>query len=239
MLYFFLTQYAMETNGLIYPGLVSLAYGENGVPLVISLITLFFAVFVPYLLGSFNTAVFITKKCYNDDIRNYGSGNAGFTNVMRVFGTKAAVITFAGDLIKTAIAILIGWFTFGYVMAYISGLACFFGHIFPMFYQFKGGKGVVCTATIMLMLDWRIFLVELVVFFGTAILSKYISLSAILGAMTFPIFLNRMNRTGIHIIELVALAIAAVVVIKHRTNLVRIFNGTESKFKFKKSTEEN
>jgi len=120
-------------------------------------------------------------------------------------------------------------------MAYISGLACFFGHIFPVFYRFKGGKGVVCAATIMFMLDWRIFLIELGLFIGILLLSKYISLSSVLCGMTYPIFLNRMNMTTVHIIELVAIIIAITVVVKHRANLVRIYNGTENKFKFKKS----
>lgn len=239
MLYFFLKQYAIGAEGILYPGLVPLMYGENQVPVPVSMLMLLVAILIPYLLGSFNTAVFISKKIYKDDIRNYGSGNAGFTNIMRIYGSKAAVVTFAGDLLKTVIAILVGWFTFGYVMAYISGLACFFGHIFPVFYKFKGGKGVVCTATIMLMLDWRIFLIELILFIGILLISKYISLSAVLCGMTYPIFLNRMNNTTVHIIELVALVIAIVVVIKHKDNLVRVFNGTESKFRFKKSKPAN
>ncbi len=241
MLYFFLKQYAITapTPGMLYPGLIPLLYGEQQVPVPVSMIMMFIALLIPYLLGSFNTAVFISGKLYKDDVRNYGSGNAGFTNIMRIYGTKAAVITFVGDFLKTAIAILVGWFTFGYVMAYISGLACFFGHIFPVFYRFKGGKGVVCAATIMFMLDWRIFLIELVLFIGILLLSRYMSLSAVLCAMTYPIFLNRMNMTTVHIIELVALVIAIVITIKHRSNLVRIYNGTESKFKFKKSKAAN
>lgn len=237
MLYIFLKQYAITAPvaGMLYPGLVPLMYGENQVPVPVSMIMLLVALLVPYLLGSFNTAVFISKRIYKDDIRNHGSGNAGFTNIMRIYGTKAAVITFVGDFLKTVIAILVGWFTFGYVMAYISGLACFFGHIFPVFYRFKGGKGVVCAATIMFMLDWRIFVIELLLFAGVLLLSKYISLCSVLCGMTYPIFLNRMNFTTVHIIELVALIIAITIVVKHRANLVRIYNGTESKFKFKKS----
>lgn len=235
MLYFFLKKFAIGAEGMLYPGLVPLMYGEEQIPVPISIIVMLLALLIPYLLGSFNTAVFISKRIYNDDVRNYGSGNAGFTNIMRIYGAKAAVITFVGDFLKTAVAILVGWFTFGYVMAYIAGLACFFGHIFPVFYNFKGGKGVVCAATIMFMLDWRIFLIELILFIGVLVLSKYMSLCAVLCGMTYPIFLNRMNTTTVHIIELVAIIIAVVIVIKHRANLVRIFNGTESKFKFKRS----
>lgn len=210
-------------------------YAEKAIPIPLFFLLALIFVLIPYLLGSFNTAIFISKRMYNDDVRTHGSGNAGFTNIMRVYGTKAAVITFVGDLLKTALAIMVGWCTLGYFTAYIAGLACFIGHIFPAFYQFKGGKGVVCAATIMFMLDWRIFLIELVLFTGVLILSKYMSLASVLAAMTYPIFLNRMNHTGLFLIELIAIIIAVVIVFKHKSNLVRIYNGQESKFKFKRS----
>ncbi len=207
------------------------------IPLIPSMLLVLLYVLVPYLLGSINTAILVSKHFYHDDIRKYGSGNAGFTNVMRTYGKKAAIITFAGDILKTLVAILIGWCVFGYLTAYIAGFACFLGHIFPVFYNFKGGKGVLCMATILLMLDWRIFLALLVVFVGIVMATKYISAGSVICAMMFPLMLNRMNNTGIYMIEFVAIAIAVIVVIKHRENLKRIFNGTESKFKIKKSKE--
>jgi len=207
------------------------------IPLIPSMLLVLVYVLIPYLLGSINTAILVSKHFYHDDIRNYGSGNAGFTNVMRTYGKKAAIITFAGDILKTLAAILIGWCVFGYLTAYIAGFACFLGHIFPVFYNFKGGKGVLCMATIMLMLDWRIFCTLLVVFVGIVMATKYISAGSVICAMMFPLMLNRMNNTGIYMIEFVAIAIAVIVVIKHRENLKRIFNGTESKFKIKKSKE--
>lgn len=209
------------------------------IPLPASLFLVLIYVLIPYLLGSINTAILVSKHFYHDDIRNYGSGNAGFTNVMRTYGKKAAIITFAGDILKTLVAILIGWCVFGYLTAYIAGFACFLGHIFPVFYRFKGGKGVLCMAAILLMLDWRIFLTLVVVFVGIVLATRYISAGSVICAMIFPLMLNRMNNTGIYMIEFVAIAIAVIVVIKHRSNLKRIFNGTESKFKFKKSKETN
>lgn len=229
MLHLFL-QYEIGFMGLI-------GYFWKDIPLFPSMLLVLLYVLVPYLLGSINTAILVSRHFYHDDIRKYGSGNAGFTNVMRTYGKKAALITFAGDILKTVLAILIGWCVFGYLTAYIAGFACFLGHIFPVFYHFKGGKGVLCMATVMLMLDWRIFLTLVVVFVGIVMATKYISAGSVICAMMFPLLLNRMNNTGIYMIEFVAIAMAVIVVIKHRANLKRIFDGTESKFKIKKSKE--
>ncbi|MBP3294772.1 MAG: glycerol-3-phosphate 1-O-acyltransferase PlsY [Clostridia bacterium] len=229
MLHLFL-RYEIGFMGLI-------GYFWKDVPLIPSMLLVLVYVLIPYLLGSINTAILVSRHFYHDDIRKYGSGNAGFTNVMRTYGKKAAIITFAGDILKTLLAILVGWCVFGYLTAYIAGFACFLGHIFPVFYNFKGGKGVLCMAAILLMLDWRIFCALLVVFIGIVMATKYISAGSVICAMMFPLMLNRMNNTGIYMIEFVAIAIAVIVVIKHRENLKRIFNGTESKFKIKKSKE--
>lgn len=229
MLHLFL-QYEVGFMGLI-------GYFWKDIPLFPSMLLVLLYVLVPYLLGSINTAILVSRHFYHDDIRKHGSGNAGFTNVMRTYGKKAALITFGGDILKTLLAILIGWCVFGYLTAYIAGFACFLGHIFPVFYGFRGGKGVLCMATILLMLDWRIFLVLVTVFVGIVLATKYISAGSVICSMMFPLMLNRMNNTGIYMIEFVAIAIAVIVVIKHRENLKRIFNGTESKFKIKKSKE--
>ena len=227
MLHLFL-RYEVGFMGLI-------GYFWKDIPLIPSMLLVLLYVLVPYLLGSINTAIVVSGKIYHDDIRKYGSGNAGFTNVMRTYGKSAALMTLGGDILKTILSILIGWSVFGYLTAYIAGFACFIGHIYPVYYGFKGGKGVLCMASILLMLDWRIFLALLVVFVGIVMATKYISAGSVICSMMFPLMLNRMNNTGIYMIEFVAIAIAVVVVVKHRENLKRIFNGTESKFKIKKS----
>lgn len=220
-------------------GLIGYYFNKSGtsVPLLLSLALVFVYVFIPYLLGSINSAIIVSKKMYKDDVRNHGSGNAGFTNMMRTYGKSAAVITFAGDILKTVVSILVGWCVFGYLTAYVAGAASFIGHLYPVYYGFRGGKGVLSAATMILMVDWRIFLILLVIFVFLVAISKYISLGSTVCAMMFPILLNRMNYTGIHMIEFVAMFIGIVIVIKHRENLKRILNGTESKFKFKKSKE--
>ena len=227
MLHFFL-RYETGMLGLI---------GANfhNIPLPVSLLLVLVYIFIPYLLGSVNTAIIVSGVMYHDDIRNHGSGNAGFTNMMRNYGKKAAIITFVGDILKTVLAVLIGWCVFGYLTAYIAGLACLIGHVFPVFYNFRGGKGVVCLATILLMLDWRLFLILLAIFIILVLGTKYISAGSVICAMLFPLILNRMNDTPFKMIEIIALIIAVIIVVKHRENIKRIFNGTESKFAFKKS----
>lgn len=227
MLYFFL-RYELGFMGLI-------GYYFKNIPLIPSLLLILVYVFIPYLLGSINTAIIVSRVMYNDDIRKYGSGNAGFTNVMRTYGKKAAIITFAGDLLKTMIAVMIGWCVFGYLTAYIAGFACFIGHIFPVFYHFRGGKGILCMTAILFMLDWRIFLILFTLFIAIVLVSKYISAGSVICAMIYPLLLNRMNNTGLRMIEFIAMGIGIIVVVKHWQNLKRIFNGTESKFEFKKS----
>lgn len=227
MLHFFLRY---ETGML---GLIGANFHD--IPLPVSLLLMLVYIFIPYLLGSVNTAIIVSGVMYHDDIRNHGSGNAGFTNMMRNYGKKAAIITFVGDILKTVLAVLIGWCVFGYLTAYIAGLACLIGHVFPVFYNFRGGKGVVCLATILLMLDWRLFLILLAIFIILVLGTKYISAGSVICAMLFPLILNRMNDTPFKMIEIIALAIAVIIVVKHRENIKRIFNGTESKFAFKKS----
>ena len=225
MLHLFL-KYPVGFMGII-------GYFFNELPLPVGLALIFVYVFIPYLLGSINTAIIVSSTMYHDDIRKHGSGNAGFTNMMRTYGKKAAAITFAGDIGKTVLAIMVGWCVYGYLSAFIAGFACFIGHIFPVFYQFKGGKGVLCLATLVLMMDWRIFLMLLVLFVGIVWATKYISAGSVICAMVFPIVLNRINDTPWKSIELIAVLIAVIVVVKHRANLKRIFDGTESKFTFK------
>ena len=224
MLLFFLNKSQIDYNGLV---------GFEELPLPLGMLLGFIVLFIPYLLGSINTAIVVSKWMYHDDIRKHGSGNAGFTNMMRTYGKKAAVITFVGDIIKTVISIMIGWCVFGYFSAFFAGFACFIGHIFPVYYQFKGGKGVLCLATLIMMTDWRIFIILLVLFVGIVWATKYISAGSVICAMAYPIILNRMNATPWGLFDLFAVAIALIVVIKHRANLKRIFEGTESKFTFK------
>ncbi|MBQ7743981.1 MAG: glycerol-3-phosphate acyltransferase, partial [Ruminococcus sp.] len=157
---------------------------------------------IAYLLGSINPAVIITKIWTKGklDIRTVGSGNAGFTNVLRAVGKVPAVITLICDALKCVAAVLIGGLIFTYVAndvsaicsdnpneiinigKYVAGIFCIVGHSFPLYFHFKGGKGVVSAAALMLTEDWRVFLLVLATFLIIFIISKIISLGSIISA---------------------------------------------------------
>ncbi len=197
---------------------------------------------VAYILGSLNFALILSKKMYGDDIRTYGSKNAGTTNMMRTYGKKAALFTILGDIGKGVVAVAVGSFLMGNLLGgYIAGLFCVIGHIFPVFYGFKGGKGVATAAAVILVTNPLVFLVLLGVFVLSVLLTRYVSLGSCLAAALFPFMTFQhlfSSETVFHssgVAFLCSFIIATLVICKHHSNLKRLFNGTESKFSFKKS----
>ncbi len=193
-----------------------------------------------YLLGSINFAIIISGRQYKQDIRQFGSKNAGMTNMMRTYGKKAAGFTLLGDALKAVVSCLIGYALLGHLGSYIAGLFCIVGHIFPVFYKFKGGKGVVTTAISILMCDPFVFLVLILLFVIIVAFTKYISLGSVICVMLYPILLDRFSHffTGESTPYAVfAIIVAVLVVIKHWTNIKRLLQGKESKFSFKKSVK--
>ena len=199
--------------------------------LVLIVVGFIFTIGAAYLLGSVNLSIIISSKYYNDDIRNHGSGNAGMTNVMRTYGKKMAVITFAGDFLKAVIASLVGRVLLGYIGAYVAGLFCFLGHIFPCFYKFKGGKGVVTAAAMILMTNPIVCGILFALFVMLVFATKFISLGSVVCLLAYPIVLDRVAGPGLHV--LVAFLIGVLCAFVHRGNIKRIINGTERKFTFK------
>lgn len=199
---------------------------------------------IAYLLGSLNFALILSKKMYGEDIRSYGSKNAGTTNMMRTYGKKAAILTILGDILKGIFAVIIGSFIMGYGLGgSTAGLFCVIGHVFPLFYGFRGGKGVATSAAVILVLNPTVFLIMISVFLITVILTRYISLGSCLAAALFP-FLTYHNRLAVEpeerlpyagIAFLCSFVMAILVICKHHENLRRLANGRESKFSFKKS----
>ena len=201
---------------------------------------------IAYLLGSVNSAI-IVGKLHKIDIREHGSGNAGLTNTLRVLGKKSAVYVLLGDILKAVIAIgiakIIASFSFFpeeyfSLITQLAGIAVVFGHIFPVYYGFKGGKGVLTSITVMFMINWEVSLICLGLFIIIVSITKFVSLGSVLGAIAFPclvIFSNRIPfLTERHDMIIFSLVIAIIVVVKHRTNIVRLLQGKENKLSFKK-----
>ncbi len=199
---------------------------------------------IGYLLGSLNFALILSGRLYKDDIRKHGSKNAGTTNMMRTYGSKAAGLTILGDMLKAIIAVILGNLLMGvYFGGYAAALGCVLGHVFPLFYGFKGGKGVATAAAAILILNPLAFLVVIAVFVLCVVCTRYVSLGSVLAAAVFPLltfytcFGNRNLSSGSGFAFLCAFAMAVIVIIKHHTNLSRLAHGTESKFSFKKSKD--
>ncbi len=197
---------------------------------------------IAYLLGSLNSAIIISRYKFKQDIRSFGSGNAGLTNMHRVYGKDGAIYTLLGDVGKQVLSVLVGVLLLGQHGAYLAGAFCMIGHIFPVYYKFKGGKGVLTAATMILLIDPMIFAVLFIIFALVLLITRYVSLSSIIAALTYPasIQVASMARTGHgpQLFELFfALFVGALVIYMHRTNIYRLFNNQESKFSFKKKPE--
>lgn len=195
-----------------------------------------------YLLGSLNFAVIISKFILKDDVRGHGSGNAGFSNMMRVHGTLPAVGTLAGDFLKGAAAVLLGRFVFARlgVVGYGDFLGAYcvmIGHVFPLFFGFKGGKAIASALGVLLALDPVVFGILAVVFIPIVPISGYVSLASVSGAAALPVVLGlvRQRQGRFDPVEvLLAVLLAAGVIFLHRGNIKRLLSGTENKLLRKK-----
>lgn len=212
-----------------------------------------FCIIFSYLVGSVNCALVISRLFYHDDVRRHGSGNAGATNVMRNYGRKAGILTFAGDGLKGALCIVVACLIFGcppseryyiYLVAaaYMSAFFCVFGHVFPCFAKFHGGKGFATMAVSVICLNPFIAAVLAVVFFPLVGMTKYVSLGSVVIAMFYPILLSTFdsmkNSTHYGISTLFAFLIGALVTWAHRGNIKRIMNRTERKLGEHKTSAE-
>lgn len=182
-----------------------------------------------YLLGSVSVSVLLTKLVFHNDVRSQGSGNAGATNVARVFGMGAGIITLLGDVAKTVISMLIGKWLGGDLGLAIAGGACLIGHCWPVYFHFKGGKGVSVGAAIGAMIDWRVILILVAVFFITFAICRIVSVCSVNCAIAMPIACALL---AVPTPQLVLGIVAGVLVFyMHRSNLARLMRGEEKKFK--------
>ena len=200
---------------------------------------------IAYLLGSISFSVIISKKMAGFDVREKGSGNAGTTNVLRTVGKKASIITLVCDILKGVVAILVAYVA-GLIMKdsvdkalliRLAGIAVILGHTFPIFFGFKGGKGIATALGVLMITNWNIGLICLVFALVLMILTRMVSLGSIAAAVLFPVLIIFMPHTaylvdGNYIIFSILLAV--LVVFNHRANVKRLLTGTENKIDFKK-----
>ena len=200
---------------------------------------------VAYLLGSISFSVIISKKMAGFDVREKGSGNAGATNMSRSVGKKGAIFTLIGDCLKGVVAILfaiivgkIAKNTDKALLVQLAGIAVVLGHTFPIFFGFKGGKGVATSLGVLLMTNWQIGLICLVFALVLMALSKMVSLGSVGAAILFPVLVLFIH-TNFTVSEgssylIYSIILAVIVAFNHRSNIKRILNGTENKLSFKK-----
>ena len=201
---------------------------------------------VAYLIGSINFSVILSKKMAGFDVREKGSGNAGTTNMLRSVGKKAAALTLLCDVLKGVVSIGIAWIVGkiandvdSALLVQIAGILVVVGHTYPIFFGFKGGKGVATSLGVLLMTNWQIGLICLTFAIVIMALSRKVSLGSIGAAILFPIltiFTNShfiVEANGFKYL-VYSLILAAIVVFNHRENIKRLLNGNENTLSFKK-----
>ncbi len=196
-----------------------------------------------YILGSINFAIIVSKALAKDDVREHGSGNAGMTNMLRTYGKGPAALTAIGDFLKAIVAVFLSRLFFQKLgitsidAGYISGLFVVLGHVYPLFFGFRGGKGVITTLGVMLVLNPIVFLIIVAIFVPLVFITKIVSLCSIIGAVVYPIvtfFVSRGLHQNVAFNTVFAAIYGIVIIVMHRTNIKRLLNGTESKFGSKK-----
>ena len=234
------------------------------------LIALLLCAIVSYLLGSCNSAIIVVKLLKGEDVSSKGSKNAGLTNTFRCYGAVPALLTLIGDLAKGIIAVILSRLIFNLLdtgladfmnaigsnwqpianghntifVGYIAGFFAILGHIFPIYYGFKGGKGVLVSCSILLVIDPLTFCIMIPFFIIVLAITRYVSVSSIASAVMYPIvtFVSQCLRSSFTIQEtivhtILVIGTSIILIYMHRSNIERLKNGTENKFHLKKSKE--
>jgi glycerol-3-phosphate acyltransferase PlsY len=210
----------------------------------LDLVLVFVAAVLAYILGSLNFAVILSKLFAHKDVRNFGSGNAGMTNMLRVFGVLPGILTFVFDVLKGFIACYIGRYViFEYLNANYSdkgfyvpvygallcGIFCMLGHVFPVFFGFKGGKAVAVSVGIFLVAHWQAITIALLVFVLLLLITRIISISSLTATVTvFVVTLLMPGQSGEQwVVLLMTFIMCLIVFVKHKDNIVRLIKGEE------------
>ena len=196
-----------------------------------------------YMLGNLNGAVSMSTLLGKDDIRNHGSGNAGLTNFMRRFGPTSGLLVVGIDMLKAVVACVVGKlllepYGYGQEGLMLGALAVSLGHDFPALLGFRGGKGVLCGVTVALVADWRCGLLVLAVFALLLWLTRYVSLSSIVGALTFAVVFPILHWEK-PFVWVVGALLGLLIVFMHRSNISRLLNSTEKKATFSQFRKKN
>lgn len=199
------------------------------------MITLFLIIVavVSYTLGSVNGAIISSKYIFKKDIREFGSKNAGLTNFYRTFGGPGLALVIGTDVMKSVLAVLLGGWLMGIeglplIGKLFAGFCLILGHMFPVFYGFRGGKGILCAGVLLLMADWRVGLLAWVVFIILLVFTRYVSLASIIGTLSGLLgFL--VLHSGLPLV--LYLLITLLVLGKHKDNIIRLIKRKESKLK--------
>ena len=201
-------------------------------------------VVIAYLIGSVNFSVILSKKMAGFDVREKGSGNAGTTNILRTVGKKAAALTLICDILKGVISILIAkligniWNSLNTaLLVQLAGLFVVIGHTFPVFFKFKGGKGIATSLGVLLTANWQIGLICLVFALVLMALTQMVSVGSIAAAILYPVLtiFIRQNYIADGNYIIFAIILAVLIVFNHRENVKRILAGNENKISFKKT----
>ena len=183
-----------------------------------------------YGLGSINGAIIAGRYVFHKDVRSYGSGNAGLTNYYRIFGTPGIVLLVLIDVLKAVAAVLLGGALLKgsgakEIGMLFGGFCVILGHMFPAYYQFRGGKGVLSGVTLAFLVDWRVGLCCLLTFLILVLFTRYVSLGSVVASALFPVYLWVFGHDKLSIV--LGLLCALLIVIKHAENIVRLVGGTE------------
>ena len=211
------------------------------------MVTYIIVAIIAYLIGSINFSIILSKKIAGFDIREKGSGNAGTTNMLRAIGKKAAIITLICDILKGVVSILIAVLAGKVVknlnnaiLVQLAGIFVIIGHTFPIFFKFKGGKGIATSLGVLLMTNWQIGLICLVFALVLIALTKMVSVGSILAGILFPVLVVFIDQNYIVPTSnsnwsylVFSVIIALIVIFNHRANIQRILDGTENKISFK------
>ena len=196
---------------------------------------------IAYLLGSFCASIPLSRRCCGGDVRLYGSGNAGATNMARVYGLKAGLATLLLDMLKTVAAMLLGEYFMGGAGKAVAGAFCIIGHCFPLYFGFRGGKGILTSIGIIAVINPFVFLGLLIIGLPLIFLTKIVSVGSLAGAVCYPFLTLLVDfwQGGVSWLDFsFSLVIALLVIWMHRSNIKRLLNGTENRFGSKKTSSE-